>query len=180
MAAHGGVNPAAMSKRLWNAVRVALFMLRKGLVSNRNAVADLNLMVKKRAKLLKRALRNLLSHHRKQPRGMAVAGRGLREYEFSCSNNSSPVFFGPSTWKRKRHHRLLQLPCINRSLVQQQEEEGEEEEEEEDEMVTGDGNGEVDDDAEEFIRRFYEQLRLQSRIQYLQYDQDMQFQQDIN
>ncbi|OAY37077.1 uncharacterized protein LOC110626167 [Manihot esculenta] len=30
-------------------------------------------------------------------------------------------------------------------------------------------NGQVDDEAEEFIRRFYEQLRLQSRMQFLEY-----------
>lgn len=30
-------------------------------------------------------------------------------------------------------------------------------------------SGQVDDEAEEFIRRFYEQLRLQSRKQLLQY-----------
>ena len=33
------------------------------------------------------------------------------------------------------------------------------------------GNGEVDDQAEDFIRRFYEQLRLQSRMQLLQYQE---------
>lgn len=43
--------------------------------------------------------------------------------------------------------------------------------EEEDEMEGA--NEEVDTDAEEFIRRFYEQLRAQSRTQLLQY-QDVQ------
>nr|CAN74735.1 hypothetical protein VITISV_044235 [Vitis vinifera] len=37
----------------------------------------------------------------------------------------------------------------------------------EEEMDVG-GNRQVDDEAEEFIRRFYEQLRAQSRIQLLQ------------
>jgi hypothetical protein len=33
------------------------------------------------------------------------------------------------------------------------------------------GNVQVDDEAEEFIRRFYEQLRVQSRMQLLQYQE---------
>ncbi|KDP41889.1 hypothetical protein JCGZ_26907 [Jatropha curcas] len=42
----------------------------------------------------------------------------------------------------------------------------------EEEIVDSGNGGQVDHEAEEFIRRFYEQLRLQSRMQLLQY-QDM-------
>lgn len=37
------------------------------------------------------------------------------------------------------------------------------------------GNGQVDHEAEQFIRRFYEQLRVQSRMQLLHY-QELQYQ----
>ncbi|OAY76677.1 hypothetical protein ACMD2_05552 [Ananas comosus] len=48
-----------------------------------------------------------------------------------------------------------------------------EEEEEEEEVEDGD-NGEVDDEAEEFIRRFYEQLRAQRRIALFEYQEEYQ------
>ncbi|OMO99255.1 hypothetical protein COLO4_13403 [Corchorus olitorius] len=42
---------------------------------------------------------------------------------------------------------------------------------EDDETDIAPNRSQVDDEAEEFIKRFYEQLRAQSRIQLLQYDQ---------
>lgn len=48
-------------------------------------------------------------------------------------------------------------------------------EEEEEEGGEGEGCEEVDDEADEFIKRFYEQLRAQSRIALIEY-QEMEVQ----
>lgn len=39
------------------------------------------------------------------------------------------------------------------------------------EEESGGGDAQVDDEAEEFIKRFYEQLRTQSRIALIQYQE---------
>ncbi|EHA8591177.1 hypothetical protein COCNU_scaffold035875G000010 [Cocos nucifera] len=194
-------SPAA-AKKLWNYLRIAFFMMRKGFVSKRRLVMDMNLMMK-RGKLLGKSLGNLMFHHHARPRH--TPSFGLREYEFSCSNSPNPVFF-----HAKRRHNYF--PCLNAiaedpdetparpavvlprieyspqcSFLSQELAPGERRSplpspfsvrisnyssEDED----GDGSGhEVDDEAEEFIRRFYEQLRAQSRIALLQY-QEMEFQ----
>ncbi|KAJ9132922.1 hypothetical protein P3X46_033740 [Hevea brasiliensis] len=203
MEVHPRVN-SVLPKRLWNVLRVTFFMIRKGLVSKRKLILDMNLMMK-RGKLLRKSLSNLLCHHHHHPRNMARGSYGLQEYEFSCSNSPNPVFFHVP--KRKHHY----FPCINHPEVIEEEEDannaalimvpktpeytfnllhhldasdfapGEKRSpfpspfsvrvsnySSEDENDGG-INGQVDDEAEEFIRRFYEQLRLQSRMQLLQY-----------
>ncbi|KAG0476713.1 hypothetical protein HPP92_013090 [Vanilla planifolia] len=190
--------PAA--KRLWNYLRVAFFMLRKGLVSKRRLLMDMNLMLK-RGKLMGKSLGNLVFHHHRAP--PRCHGFGIREYEFSCSNSPNPVFFHS---RRTRHSyfpclgavaeedetarvvptasSLLMLPNSPHSSAAASRElslspssyspssvRGSETDE-----STGDGSppstGEVDNDAEEFIRRFHRQLRRQSRIALLQYEID--------
>lgn len=192
---------SVVAKKLWNVLRVTFFMIRKGLVSKRKLIMDMNLMMK-RGKLLRKSLSNLMSyhhHHHHHSKHMTRGGFGLQEYEFSCSNSPNPVFFHVS--KRKHHY----FPCINPPPVLE-EEEGELElgyydpkavvlvpktpeytfnfhasmpspfsvrvsnySSEDDEMISDGGSGgQVDDRAEEFIRKFYEQLRVQSRVQLLQ------------
>lgn len=207
MEVHSNVN-SVIAKRLWNVVRITFFMVRKGLVSKRKLLMDMNLMMK-RGKLLRKSLSNLMSHHHHHHHSKHVTrgSFGIQEYEFSCSNSPNPVFFHVS--KRKHHY----FPCINPPEVIEEEEEEEEYEVEpkavalvpktpeytfnfrfdtadlapgekrssplrspfsvrvsnyssEDENDTG--NQQVDDDAEDFIRRFYEQLRSQRRMQLLQ------------
>ncbi|KAJ9189802.1 hypothetical protein P3X46_001055 [Hevea brasiliensis] len=207
MEVHPRVNSMLAAKRLWNVLRLTFFMIRKGLVSKRKLIMDMNLMVK-RGKLLRKSFSNLICHHHHHHHGnMASGSYGLEEYEFSCSNSPNPVFFHLP--KRKHHY----FPCINPPEVIEEEEEtnkaaalvmvpktpdeypfnlfhhldasdfAPEEKRSplpsplsvrvsnyssEDENDSG-INGEVDDEAEEFIRRFYEQLRLQSRMQLLEY-----------
>ncbi|KAJ0111116.1 hypothetical protein Patl1_02499 [Pistacia atlantica] len=176
-------------------------MIRKGLVSKRKLIMDMNLMMK-RGKLLRKSFSNLMSlHHHHHSRHMTRGSYGIQEYEFSCSNSPNPVFSHLS--KRKHHY----FPCINPPEVFEEEEVFEREpkavvlvprtpeytfnfrfdatdgekrsplrspfnvrisnysSEDENEIS---GNDKVDDEAEEFIRRFYEQLRKQSRMQLLQ------------
>ncbi|EEF49300.1 conserved hypothetical protein [Ricinus communis] len=199
MEVHPRVN-SVLAKRLWNVLRVTFFMIRKGLVTKRKLIMDMNLMMK-RGKLLRKSLSNLLSHHH-HSRNMTRGSYGLQEYEFSCSNSPNPVFFHVP--KRKHHY----FPCINQPEVIEEEENGKalvmlpktpeytfnihldnsaaydfapgekrspspfsvrvSDYSSEEENCDA-GNGQVDDEAEEFIRRFYEQLRVQSRMQLLQY-----------
>lgn len=208
MEVHSNVN-SVIAKRLWNVVRITFFMVRKGLVSKRKLLMDMNLMMK-RGKLLRKSLSNLMSHHHHHHHHSKHVTRGsfgIQEYEFSCSNSPNPVFFHVS--KRKHHY----FPCINPPEVIEEEDEEDDYEVEpkavalvpktpeytfnfrfdtvdltpaekrssplrspfsvrvsnySSEEENDSGNQQVDDDAEEFIRRFYEQLRSQSRMQLLQ------------
>ncbi|XP_072999441.1 uncharacterized protein [Typha latifolia] len=197
-------SPPIDAKKLWSYLRAIFFMMRKGIVSKRKLVMDMNLMMK-RGKLLGRSLGNLMFHHHdryyhSRSTTSPHPGFGLREYEFSCSNSPNPVFFHA---KRRRNY----FPCLNavvdeaadvtpRRVVFPQIEYSPHTSSsisqelvviasspfsvrisnyssEEDDDV-GDHQG-VDYEAEEFIKRFYEQLRAQSRIALLQY-QEMEYQ----
>ncbi|XP_050231713.1 uncharacterized protein LOC126680607 [Mercurialis annua] len=202
MEVHPRVN-SMVAKRLWNVLRVSFLMLRKGFVSKRKLMMDMNLMMK-RGKFLRKSLSNLLSHHHRSRNGRY----GLQEYEFSCSNSPNPVFFHLP--KRKHHY---YFPCINQpQVIEEQEEEnghkamvmmlpitpeysfnihldssyaydfapGEQKHSpsqfsvrisdyssEEENCDSVGINEKVDDEAEEFITRFYEQLRVQREILFL-------------
>ncbi|KAK7315695.1 hypothetical protein VNO77_34263 [Canavalia gladiata] len=200
-----------IAKKLWNVLRITFFMIRKGLVSKRKLIMDMNLMMKK-GKLIRKSMSNFMSsHHHHHSKSLAHGGYGIQEYEFSCSNSPNPVFFHHMP-KRKHHH--FNFPCINSPEVIEEELEADEEPKpvvlvpmtpeytfnlrfdasdfapgdrkspllspfsvrisnysSEDENEEGGVNGQVDDQAEDFIKRFYEQLRMQSRIHLLQYQE---------
>ncbi|KAG9447335.1 hypothetical protein H6P81_013463 [Aristolochia fimbriata] len=214
MEVHPRVN-SVLPKRLWNFLRIAFYMMRKGLVSKRKLIIDMNLMMKRGKVLGKKTFGNLIHHHHHHSSSrVPVRGYGLQEYEFSCSNSPNPVFF--HVGKRKHHY----FPCINAQ-----------DEDPEEEMTPppptavvpvrkieypspeysfnfrldgggdfapgeklsplrspfsvqvsdysgideagdgGIGTPQVDAAAEEFIRRFYDQLRMQSRTALLQYQE---------
>ncbi|XP_068666605.1 uncharacterized protein [Aristolochia californica] len=207
---------SVLAKRLWNFLRIAYYMMRKGLVSKRKLIMDMNMMMKRGKVLGKKTLGNLIHHHHHHSSARApVRGYGLQEYEFSCSNSPNPVFF--HVGKRKHHYfsSITHFPCIN---VQDEPEEenppapkavipvhkieytspeysfnvrldgsylahgeklspmlspfsvrvsnysGVEE-------ADGGSTPQVDAEAEEFIKRFYEQLRVQNRTALLQYQE---------
>ncbi|GLT73467.1 hypothetical protein SLA2020_453250 [Shorea laevis] len=102
-----------IAKRLWNVLRITYLMIRKGVVSKRKLMMDMNLMMK-RGKLLRKSLSNLISHHHHSKNAARAAG--LQEYEFSCSNSPAPVFFRVP---RRKHH---YFPCINDPQVIEEEE----------------------------------------------------------
>ncbi|KAK9089980.1 hypothetical protein Sjap_023157 [Stephania japonica] len=108
-----------MAKRLWNVLRIALYMIRKGgVVSKRKLMVDMNLMMK-RGRILRKSLGNLMFHHRQHSSKDATSatnnyyytstgGFGMsNHYEYSCSNSPNPVLFHIS---RRKHH---YFPCIN-------------------------------------------------------------------
>ena len=94
-----------IAKGLWNVLRITFFMIRKGLISKRKLMMDMNLMMK-RGKFLRKSLSNLMSHHH-HSRHVTRGSFGLQEYKFSCSNSPNPVFFHVP--KHKHHY----FPCIN-------------------------------------------------------------------
>ncbi|KAG6395780.1 hypothetical protein SASPL_141906 [Salvia splendens] len=91
-------NLPIIAKKFWSIVKVAYFMLRKG-ISKSNLLSDLNMMMKRGKIAGKAAMHNLLfNHHHHGGRGRGAAAqepqlsysaRGA-EYEFSCSR--SPAF----------------------------------------------------------------------------------------
>uniref|UniRef100_A0A0D6R3S4 Uncharacterized protein n=1 Tax=Araucaria cunninghamii TaxID=56994 RepID=A0A0D6R3S4_ARACU len=198
------VNPAVnhvSAKRFWNVLRIAFFMIRKGLISKRRMLMDMHVMMK-RGKVYGKSLGNLMFHH---SRGNNH-GVGLREYEFSCSNSPAPVLFHVPRKKFQIH--MPHFPCIHPHPIE------EDKEEDPNAFVFPqlDYNGEyftkdcldqkdlpgpdklspmlsplsrrisiysededndhrVDRQAEEFIARFYEQLRMQQQVSMVQYQE---------
>ncbi|MED6163650.1 hypothetical protein PIB30_082051 [Stylosanthes scabra] len=213
------------TKKLWNVLRITFFMIRKGFVSKRKMMMDMNLMMKK-GKLLRKSLTNLMSFHHHHHKNMMARVVTHDHYEFSCNNSPNPVFSNAPK-RHNKHH--FNFPCIHAPHVLEEHdfEEGgnssninnnnavvlipktpeyafnfrldnmngsdltpggrkspllsssplistvrisnysalEYDENEE----GGNGGGVIDDEAEDFIRRFYEQLRSQSRMQLLHY-----------
>ncbi|KAJ8452098.1 LOW QUALITY PROTEIN: hypothetical protein Cgig2_016679 [Carnegiea gigantea] len=87
----------SIAKKIWHIVKVAFFMLRKG-ICKRKILLDLNIMMK-RSKLAGKAIQNLMFHHHHSSNYAAAANP--EEYEFSCSN--TPLhrrYFN----KKKSHH----------------------------------------------------------------------------
>ncbi|KAK7336202.1 hypothetical protein VNO77_16736 [Canavalia gladiata] len=209
------VHSPVVAKRLWNVLRVTFFMIRKGLISKRKMIMDMNLMIKK-GKVVRKCVSNFMSfhhnHHHKNSKSVTRGSFGVH-YEFSCSNSPNPVFVHMGKLK---HH--FSFPCIHAPEVL--EEKGhqfsfEVENDTPKAVVTvgnktpeytlnfsfdasdfgcGEkkspllspfsvrvsnysaldeneevGNAQVDDQAEDFIRRFYQQLRTQSPMQFLHY-----------
>ncbi|XP_022928225.1 uncharacterized protein LOC111435119 [Cucurbita moschata] len=220
----GGLQSSVRAKRLWNVLKVTLILMaRKGLISKRRFIMDMNLMVK-RGKLFRKSFTSYFMfhhhHHGSNAGDMTCGGFGIQDYEFSCSNTPINTVFSHMSKRSAKYHAYF--PCINLPVemeTKQQEEEEEEEEgsdpearaaftllpmtpentvnhlqynalspamegasplvspfnvrisnyssEEENEISSE--SGQVDNQAEEFIRRFYEQLRTQRRLQRLQY-----------
>ncbi|RWR74333.1 DUF761 domain-containing protein [Cinnamomum micranthum f. kanehirae] len=156
MELHSPINSVA-AKRLWNFLRIAFFMIRKGLMSKRKLIMDMNLKMK-RGKVLGKSLGNLIFHH--HSRSADSRGFGLQEYEFSCSNSPNPVFFHAG----EKITSMVSPSSIRLSNYSSEEEEND-----------SGSECQVDNEAEEFIRRFYEQLRIQSRTALLEY-QESQYQ----
>ncbi|KAL9323776.1 hypothetical protein ACSQ67_008633 [Phaseolus vulgaris] len=143
-------------------------------------------------------------HHNHHHSKSLVRGYGIQEYEFSCSNSPNPVFFHVPkrklhfnfpcintpevveesmpvvlvpmtpeyTFKNLRFDASdfapgeMKSPLLSPFSVRISNYSSEDENEE--------GGHQVDDEAEDFIKRFYEQLRMQGRMQLLQY-QEMKF-----
>ncbi|KAL6974455.1 hypothetical protein U1Q18_028638 [Sarracenia purpurea var. burkii] len=92
--------PPLIAEKICNIVKIVFFMLRKG-VSKRKLRVDLHLLFK-RGKIAGKALGDLMAHHHSslscRSNDAHLSFVSPREYEFSCSN--SPAY--PTC---KRHHR---------------------------------------------------------------------------
>lgn len=111
-------NAAEISKRVWNMVRVAFFMLRKG-ISKGKIMMDLNMMLKRRGKLAGKAISNLMFHHHHHHGGSSSDDlhlnlSGGREYEFSCSNTPNNYNFFQ---KRRHSHNPFFFACTHAPLT---------------------------------------------------------------
>ncbi|KAL2936282.1 Bifunctional enzyme Fae/Hps [Bienertia sinuspersici] len=106
---------AGISKKIWKIVKVAIFMIKKGL-SKRKMFMDLNMMMK-RGKISTKSLKNLMFHHHQvnhhDDHQFSASQGGVhgeynlpddspREYEFSCSD--TPSFRHYFTTKRKNRN----------------------------------------------------------------------------
>ncbi|XP_049411808.1 uncharacterized protein LOC125874820 isoform X2 [Solanum stenotomum] len=86
-----------MAKNFWKIVRVAYFMLRKGLSSKRKLMFDLNLLMKRGKIAGKAAFQNLMFQgHNNNNIHQSIS---KEYYEFSCSN--SPAFHLPFNMNKR-------------------------------------------------------------------------------
>ncbi|KAL5056973.1 hypothetical protein RYX36_028579 [Vicia faba] len=100
-------NLQVVSKRVWKMVRVVFFMLRKG-ISKGKLILNLNMIFKRRSKLAGKVIANLMSHNHHH--GGSTSNRHShdshrqftfsRDYEFSCSDTTDNLFSNG-----KRHHK---------------------------------------------------------------------------
>ncbi|KZV58825.1 hypothetical protein F511_18662 [Dorcoceras hygrometricum] len=95
-------NMPIIAKKVWKIIRVAYFMLRKG-ISKGKILADLNFMLK-RGKIAGKleAIHNLMFHHHSSSTASSFSTdhhrhlsfpTPLNEYEFSCSNTPAHTIF---------------------------------------------------------------------------------------
>ncbi|XP_049411812.1 uncharacterized protein LOC125874824 [Solanum stenotomum] len=82
-----------IAKKFWKIVRVAYFMLRKGLSSKRKLMFDLNLLMKRGKIAGKAAFQNLMFQGHNNNNNNIHQSTSKEYYEFSCSN--SPAFHLP-------------------------------------------------------------------------------------
>ncbi|KAI3460770.1 hypothetical protein Pfo_017433 [Paulownia fortunei] len=169
-------------RRAWDILRLALLWARKGRVFRNRLVISLNVFQKGIRKL---------RHSNQTPRGALVYGD--RELSFDDTPIIHVKMHRPSSLRFKMPH----IPCIKphvdfdydfefdddineedtchvkrtsflKGAEEEEEEEGEELEEEV-EVIGGCDEG-IDLKAEQFIAKFYEQMKLQRQISYLQYN----------
>ncbi|ONK69742.1 uncharacterized protein A4U43_C05F26250 [Asparagus officinalis] len=138
----------AMSKLLFHIVRVLYYTLQRTISKHKLMMSRLNLRrLLERGKIFRKSIGDLLStvynHQKKSFYVPHQEAFELLNSELMVDDNMKRMMCSPSP--RVRQLRVTDSPYPLR---------GEEEEEEED------GN-QVDKDAEKFIKRFYEQLRLQ-------------------
>ncbi|KAK9666072.1 hypothetical protein RND81_14G158300 [Saponaria officinalis] len=156
-------NLPIVSKKLLNMMRVVFYILKKS-INKKKLLLDLNLLIKRGKFVAGKTLTNLLFHHNHH-NNHHVSATFEDEYEFSCTNSPLYRHYFTTTTKSKTNH-LDQIVSVEdkfdftglRSPVARKlritdspypvNNEG--------------GDVHVDAAAEEFIKRFYSQLRQQS------------------
>lgn len=164
------------TRRAWDVLRLALLWARKRGVFRNRLVINLS--------VLQKGIRKL-RHSHQTPRGALVYGD--RELSFDDTPIIHVKMHRPSSLRFKMPH----IPCIKPQVDFDYDFEsdddydvdvgemfdgvdrvikGAEEEEEEEEEVNGACDEGIDLKAELFIAKFYEQMKLQRQISYLQYN----------
>lgn len=177
--------PPKMAKKMWNLVRIMLYMMRKGISKK----LDLDFLIK-RGKIASKAIGDLMIQHHhhhytlscRYEEDVLSSFISPREYEFSCSN--SPAYPYHHSIRKSQHYRpkcdhrlhkvldmldheypVMGLPGLGNSpLVRQLRVT-------DSPFAVNDQTEEihqVDKDAERFIKRFYKDLRNQRRIAALE------------
>ncbi|CAA3012600.1 Hypothetical predicted protein [Olea europaea subsp. europaea] len=163
-------SPAAViAKKLWHIIKTVLYIMRKG-ISKSKLMFDLH-MILKRGKIASKAIGNLRLHHNYstftcQSDDVLTSFISPGEYEFSCSN--SPVKLKNPLHRHSRYQvaeekrgtksfgcspLVRQLRVSDSPFPLQDAEEN---------------NHQVDKDAEEFINKFYKNLKQQKRMAALE------------
>ncbi|XP_057959154.1 uncharacterized protein LOC131151769 [Malania oleifera] len=176
--------PPMVAKKLWNLARLVRFTLRKG-ISKTKLMLDLHLRIK-RSKVAGKALTDLLLHHHSSLHRRSddphVPFTSPWDYEFSCSNSPAYLPYNHFHVTRRRggltcppppanaddsaeagdaaEGSPLELPGFGRSTAVRQL------------RITdspfpmkdAEGDSHVDKAAEEFIARFYMDLRMQNMM----------------
>ncbi|KAK2661283.1 hypothetical protein Ddye_007816 [Dipteronia dyeriana] len=156
-------SPPVTAKKMYKALRTALYMVQKGFT---------------KSKIVGRALNDVVSHHYfttltcRSSRDMQHASLFVsqREYEFSCSGVDSPASYRPSYVARRRGGGSGRYPAADDYKDDVVAEESPlvgpvgrrvRVTDSPFPLVVDDVDCLVDREAEEFIQRFYKQLRLQ-------------------
>ncbi|GKV36637.1 hypothetical protein SLEP1_g44746 [Rubroshorea leprosula] len=84
-------NQPVIAKKLCNMVRIAFFMIRKG-ITKRKFMVDLNMMLKRGKIASAKVFGNLMFHHHRSHDSHVPSYVGPREYEFSCSSTPNYAF----------------------------------------------------------------------------------------
>lgn len=182
-----GASALRKKRRMWNKLRIAIFVMRRGLLKRRTLLQeDLQVLRKRGYKVFGKNLQLFHRHHvTGSPRGF-----GLHEYEFSCSNSpanppkkrlitaqhyfpciqpqadESPVFAAGS-WLDQMN--TIESPEGVSSMETYQLAQGEDLSTST--LAEGAGAGQVDRKAEEFIERFYKQIEFQRQVSLLEYQE---------
>ncbi|KAJ4773230.1 Avr9/Cf-9 rapidly elicited protein [Rhynchospora pubera] len=184
------------AKKIWDYLRAVLFMLKvKSVISKRKFLMDVNLFMN-RSKYVGKSISNLLTHKHNPSHHHSIRDPSLlNEYEFSCHDTPNALFFNAKRGNNKRGY----FTCLNTPVEEGGEEQEadlrtplrlEYTSQELHDLTTpaspfdvrvsdfsslegegSRGNGGVDLEAEDFIKRFYEQLKRQSEVGLLEYPQ---------
>ncbi|KAI3857667.1 hypothetical protein MKW98_028931 [Papaver atlanticum] len=77
-----------VAKRLWSIVRVAFFMIRKGISkNNKSFMLHLHNIMSKGGKIASKLISNLMLFHHPNHSSQVSSSKIPRHYEFSCSNS---------------------------------------------------------------------------------------------
>ncbi|CAK8535851.1 unnamed protein product [Lathyrus sativus] len=173
-------NLPVISKRVLSLVRAAFFMMRKG-ISKGKLMMNLNIILKRRSKLAGKAIANLMSHHPHHG-GSTTNSHSYdsrhqftssREYEFSCSNTPNHFFsIGKRRHIHNRNHNTQAPPTHDNEVTTMNEMKAVLEMLNNDQAIVeaspdfpsrddDEKDNQVDKAAEDFIKRFYSQLRNQ-------------------